>query len=50
MAELSQREFAALGGEARAKALSPTRRREIARQAALARWGKRAKHYAAKKR
>ena len=30
--------FASRGGKARAKALSPERRREIARQAALARW------------
>ena len=50
MAEMSQREFAALGGEARAKALSPARRSEIARKAALARWGKRGKHYGTKKR
>ncbi len=30
--------FASRGGKARAKALSPEKRREIARQAALARW------------
>ena len=32
--------FARKGGNARKKALSPERRREIARQAAQARWGK----------
>jgi len=32
--------FASRGGKARAKALSPEKRREIARQAALARWSK----------
>ena len=32
--------FASRGGAARAKALSPERRREIARKAALARWSK----------
>jgi hypothetical protein len=32
-----------LGGRARAEKLSPTRRAEIARQAAAARWGQRAR-------
>jgi len=32
--------FASRGGKARAKALSPEKRRELARQAALARWNK----------
>jgi hypothetical protein len=32
----------ALGGEARAKALTKARRAEIARAAAMARWGKKA--------
>ena len=35
--------FASRGGKARAKALSPEQRREIARKAALARWSKRKK-------
>ena len=35
--------FASRGGKARAKALSPEQRREIARKAALARWGKQKK-------
>jgi len=32
--------FASRGGKARARALPPERRREIARQAALARWAR----------
>jgi hypothetical protein len=32
--------FASRGGKARARALPPEKRREIARQAALARWGR----------
>ena len=33
-------EFASKGGKARAKALSPERRKEIARKAIAARWAK----------
>lgn len=33
-------EMAALGGEARARSLTPARRKAIARKAALARWKK----------
>lgn len=33
-------EFASKGGKARAKALSPQRRKEIARKAIAARWAK----------
>lgn len=33
-------EFASKGGKARAKALSPERRKEIARKAIAARWSK----------
>jgi len=37
---MTQREMASMGGKARAKALSPARRLEIARKAAAARWPK----------
>lgn len=36
-------EFARKGGRARAKQLSPERRKEIARKASEARWGKKVK-------
>ena len=35
-----QRKGGLRGGKARAKKLSPAKRRDVARQAALARWGK----------
>jgi hypothetical protein len=38
-AAVAKRKGAAQGGEKRAKGLTPERRREIARKAALARWG-----------
>lgn len=43
--ELSElgRKGGSLGGPARAEKLSPKRRREIAKKAAAARWGKKAK-------
>jgi hypothetical protein len=50
MAEMTQEQFARLGGYARAKKLSKKRRIAIARKAAIARWDKHAKHYGTKKR
>jgi hypothetical protein len=41
--EMTVRELAKAGGDARAKALSPARMKEIARQAAMARWSRRKK-------
>ena len=38
--KLAAQEFGRLGGKARAKALPPERRREIARRAVLARWSR----------
>jgi len=37
--EMTVKEFAALGGKARAKAMPAKRRKEIAKKAAAARWG-----------
>jgi hypothetical protein len=42
--ELPLDDFRAKGGKARAKALAPSRRSDIARQAALTRWGIKASH------
>jgi hypothetical protein len=40
MKELTQKEMARQGGKARAKKLSPARRKEIAKNAIAARWAK----------
>jgi len=50
MATMTHREFAQMGGEARAKKLTPEQRQAIARKGGLARWAGHKKHYGTKKR